>query len=170
MSAPVQKQPQRHLTVPMARVRRHVCLRPRGGFAGTEGWNERHTPRLALCAAPLASAVVPADHVRLRRSTTRRGRGVRESGGGNAMEDTYLIAWAAWWAVLLISAVLSLQVALRLATDQPLGKNVLWQILSLTFLLVWFFVNDDWNKLHLLWLTPLTAVATFVALLILSIR
>ena len=74
-------------------------------------------------------------------------------------ELSVVLGWAIWGAIALTSAVLCIRTAIRLGTHQPLGRVVPWQTLFLTLLAVWFFVNDGWDKIHLLWAGPLAVVA-----------
>jgi hypothetical protein len=78
----------------------------------------------------------------------------------------YVLGWFVWWVISLGSGVLTLAVAIRIATNQPIGRIMPWQAGAQTVLATWFLINDDLTKLHLIWLGPV--VASAVALLRLS--
>ena len=78
----------------------------------------------------------------------------------------YVLGWFVWGVVFLVSGALTLAVAIRIATNQPIGRVMPWQAGAQTVLAAWFLINDDLTKLHLIWLSPV--VASVVALLRLS--
>ena len=74
-----------------------------------------------------------------------------------------------WWIVAANAVLLCLWLAIRLVTRQPLGRILPWMTLALTLVAVWFFVNGDWNKLHLAWVYPTVALAVATAGFIASV-
>jgi hypothetical protein len=71
------------------------------------------------------------------------------------MEPAFLIGGLIWCLVALAAGVLWLALFARLANRDTYGHALPWQALFLTLLAVWFIVDSNWDKLHLLWAAPL---------------
>ena len=84
--------------------------------------------------------------------------------------DPILIGWIIWWVVAANAALLYVWLAIRMVTWQPLGRVLPAMTIAMTLLAVWFFVNAGWNKLHLAWLYPTTALAVSAGALVASVK
>jgi hypothetical protein len=71
------------------------------------------------------------------------------------MDPIFLSGWLIWSLIALVAAVLWLALLIRLQNSDSFRGSVPWQALLLTLLAVWFAVNSEWNKMHLLWAAPL---------------
>src|SRR6266496_6557504 len=67
--------------------------------------------------------------------------------------------WSAWCLVALMALYFWARIGIDFYTGYALRYSDCLCALAYTLLCSWFFIIDDWNKLHMLWLALLPLIA-----------